>query len=104
MLTRLPAEVNATVRRGTNYVPACQLLAAYTETPWCITELDQVADLGDRVIEVPVVRKGLRVQILAGPLHRPNKGLSSRIRHVIILGTGKERALPTFAQDVEPSD
>jgi hypothetical protein len=64
VLTRLPAEATATVRHGANYVPAYRLLAAYTETPWGITELDQVPEVGDGVIEVPVIQKGLRAEIL----------------------------------------
>jgi hypothetical protein len=104
VLTRLAAEATATVRHGANYVPAYRLLAAYTGTPWGITELDQVPELGDGVIDVPVVRKGLRAQILTGPFHSPNKGLSSRVRHVTILGVGPERTLRSFVQVSEPSD
>ena len=104
VLTRLPAEAKVPVRHGADYVPAYRLLAAYTETPWGITELDQIPELGDGVIEVPVIRKGLRAQILTGPIHCPNNGLSSRVRYVTILGVGEDRTLPTFAQMSEPSD
>ncbi|MCO1575552.1 hypothetical protein M8C13_07245 [Crossiella sp. SN42] len=103
VLTRLPAAAKAAVRSGAKQVPAYRLLTVYTETPWGITELDQIPELGDGVIDVPVVRKGLRAQILTGPFHSPNKGLSSRVRLVTILGTGKERTLSTFAQVSEPS-
>lgn len=104
VLAQLPAEAKATVRHGADYVPAYRLLSAYTETPWGITELDQIPETGDGVIKVPVVRKGLHAQILTGPFHSPNKGLSSRVRHVTILGIGPERTLPTLAQVSEPSD
>jgi len=46
----------------------------------------------------------LRVQILTGPFHSPNKGLSSYVRHVTILGIGPGRTLPSFVQVSEPSD
>ncbi|MCK2240061.1 MULTISPECIES: hypothetical protein [unclassified Crossiella] len=104
VLTRLPAEATASVRHGAGHVPAYRLLPAYTETPWGITELDQIPELGDGLIDVPVVRKGLRAEILTGPFHSPNKGLSSRVRHVTILGVGQERTLPAFARIAEPSD
>ena len=104
VLTRLPAEAKASVRHGADYIPAYRLLAAYTETPWGITELDQIPELGDGVIEVLVVRKGLRAEILTGPFHSPNKGLSSRVTHVTVIGVGEERTLPAFAQIFEPTD
>ncbi|GLZ30847.1 hypothetical protein Lesp02_30360 [Lentzea sp. NBRC 105346] len=104
VLTRLPAEATTTVRHGAAYIPAYRILASYTETPWGITELDQVPELGDGVIEVPVVRKGLRAEILTGPFHSPNKGLSSRVRYVTILGVGEDRTLPAVARISEPSD
>src|SRR5690606_23585870 len=97
-------EAKATARHGADYVPAYRLLAAYTETPWGITELDQVSELGDGVIAVPVIRKGLRAEILTGPIHCPNNGLSSRVRYVTILGVGEDRSLPAFARISEPSD
>ena len=104
VLTQLPAEATAQVRRGTNYVPAYKLVDAYTDTPWSITALDQIPDVQDGVIQAPVVRKGLRVQILTGPFHSPNNGLSARVRHVTIIGIGKERTLPALVQIFEPSE
>ncbi|MGB3444620.1 MAG: hypothetical protein WBA97_38255 [Actinophytocola sp.] len=104
VLNKLPAEATATVRHGADYVPAYRLLAAYTETPWGITELDQIPEVGDGVIKVPVVRKGLRAGILTGPIHCPNKGMSSRVRYVTILGVGEDRTLPAFARISESSD
>ncbi|GAB1512509.1 hypothetical protein [Actinophytocola sp. KF-1] len=103
-LARLPAEARATVRHGAIPVPAYELLATYTETPWGITDLDNIPEAGDGVIQVPVVRKGLRAEILTGPFHSPNGGLSSRVRHVTILGIDEDRRLPAFAQVSEPSD
>ncbi|WP_157495403.1 hypothetical protein [Kutzneria sp. 744] len=104
ILNTLPAEAKAEVRHGANYVAAYTLLDAYTGTPWGISSLDQVPDIGDGVIHIPIVRKGLRVEILTGPVHCSNNGLSSRVRHVTILGIGQERTLPAFAQISEPSD
>ena len=104
VLTRLPVEARATVRHWTIPVPACELLATYTETPWGITDLDQIPEAGDGVIHVPVAQKGLRAEILTGPFHSPKDGLSSRVRHVTILGIGEDRTLPAFAQVSEPSD
>ncbi len=104
VLTRLPAEARATLHHGTIRVPAYELLATYTETPWGITDLDQIPEAGNGVIQVPIVRKGLRAEILTGPFHSPNGGLSSRVRHVTILGIGEDRTLPAFAQVSEPSD
>jgi hypothetical protein len=94
VLTRLPDEAKTTVRHGADYVPAYRLLASYTQTPWGITELDQIPELGDGVIEVPVIRKGLRAEILTGPIHCPNNGLSSRVRYVTILSVGKNGRCP----------
>jgi hypothetical protein len=104
VLGQLPTEAKTQVRHGTNTLPAYRLLDAYTGTPWGITALDQVPELGDGIIHVPIVRKGLRVQILIGPFHSPNKGLSSRVRHVTVLGIGAERTLPALVQISEPSD
>ncbi len=104
ILNTLPAEAKAQVRHGTNYVAAYTLLDAYTATPWGISALDQIPELGNGIIDIPFVRKGLRVEILTGPVHCSNNGLSSHVRHATILGIGPERTLPEFAQVCEPSD
>jgi hypothetical protein len=49
VLSRLPAEAKAQVRHGANYIPAYRLLPAYTDTPWGITALEQIPDIGDGV-------------------------------------------------------
>jgi hypothetical protein len=92
------------VRHGSLHVPAYTLLPAYADTPWGISALDQIPNLGDGTITVPVVRKGLRVEILTGRFHAPNGGLSARVREVTILGIDDDRELPPFVQVVAPSD
>jgi hypothetical protein len=104
VLSRLPAETKARVRYGSLSVPAYQLLPAYTDTPWAVTALEQIPGTDDGTIEMPVVCKGLPAEILTGPIHCPNGGLSSRVRHVTILGLGQDRELPAFARVREPSD
>ena len=63
-----------------------------------------ISEVEDGVIEVPVVRKGLRAEILTGPIHCLNKGLFSRVCYVTILGVGGDRTLLAFAPISEPSD
>lgn len=92
------------MRYGSLSVPAYQLLPAYTDTPWAVTALEQIPGIEDGTIEIPVVRKGLPAEILTGPIHCPNGGMSSRVRHVTILGLGQDRELPAFARVREPSD
>lgn len=104
IVARLPAEAKAKVRHGSLFVLAYTLLPAYIETPWGIDTLARIPDIGDGTIVVPIVKKGLRASVLTGPFHSPNGGLSSRVRHVTILGIGEDQDLPALAHVCEPSE
>ncbi|RKT86414.1 hypothetical protein SAMN05421805_10655 [Saccharopolyspora antimicrobica] len=103
-LRRLPEAATQVTRiAGIEYL-VYQTLPAWENTPWGITSLDEVPDIGDGEIVIPVIRRGLPVDILTGPSGSfSNGGLSSRVRSVVIVEIEGE-PVPEFACIREPSD
>lgn len=103
-LRRLPEAATQVTRIEGIERPAYKTLAVWEDTPWGIASLDEIPDIGDGEIVIPVPRKGFPVDILterSGSFS--NGGLSSRVRSVVIVEIDGEQ-VPDFARLREPSD
>ncbi len=103
-LRRLPEAATQVTRIAGIGRPVYKTLPVWENTPWGIASLDEVPDIGDGEIVIPVIRRGLPVDILTEPSGSfSNGGLSSRVRSVVIVEIDGDQ-VPEFARIREPSD
>ncbi len=79
-------------------VQAYQTLQVWEDTPWGITSLGTIPDIGDVEVAIPVPQRGFPVGILTGPYGSCSNGdFSSHARIVVIVEIDGEQ-VPEFAR------